>query len=247
MEDSSTKSWDEIAEDWVKHADSNDYRNIFLIPKTLELLGNVEGKQLLELGCGEGGYARALALAGAQVTVVDGSPTLIEIAKKRALEKGLIITHLVRNANSLNGLEDGSFDMVLAAMSLMDIEDYRGSISEIHRVLKNEGELLMSITHPCFSSKDSGWRRGETGRFDHYAVDNYFQKGAWEEFITDNFKKPVLFRHMPLEDFISPLLSLDFRLVLFHEPVPTQQQIAQSQRLQRLTRIPLFLFMKWRK
>ena len=36
-DDSSTRSWDAVAEDWVAHADANDYRNDFLLPITLEL------------------------------------------------------------------------------------------------------------------------------------------------------------------------------------------------------------------
>jgi hypothetical protein len=38
-DDSSTRSWEAVAEDWVAHADQNDYRNDFLMPLTLELLG----------------------------------------------------------------------------------------------------------------------------------------------------------------------------------------------------------------
>jgi len=37
MADSSTQSWDQIADDWTAHADSNDYRNIFLIPHRIPL------------------------------------------------------------------------------------------------------------------------------------------------------------------------------------------------------------------
>lgn len=247
MEDSSTQSWDQIAEEWVAHADSNDYRNVFLIPCTLALLGEVAGKRILDAGCGEGGYSRILAGKGADVTGIDGSARLIDVARQRADDENLTITYEVRNANSLYGLEDGSFDIVLAAMSLMDVEDYSGAIAEIYRVLRKGGEMLMSITHPCFMGRGSRWWRNAVGEVDHYAVDNYMTKEAWEEFVTDRFSKPVLFRHMPLEEFISPLLECGFRLVLFKEPVPTSEQILKSERLKRLNRIPLFLFMKWEK
>jgi ubiquinone/menaquinone biosynthesis C-methylase UbiE len=247
MEDSSTLSWNQIAEDWADHADSNDYRNLFLIPHTFALLGEVAGKKVLDVGCGEGGYTRILASKGAQVTGIDGSTRLIDIAKRRAEEENHTITYEVRNANSLSGIEDESFDIVLAAMSLMDVEDYNGAVTEIYRVLRKGGELLMSITHPCFTGRGSRWWRNADGEMDHYAIDNYMKKEAWEEFVTDRFGKPVLFRHMPLEDFISPLLGCGFRLELFKEPASTPEQIAQSERLKRLNRIPMFLFMKWGK
>lgn len=247
MEDSSTLSWNQIAEEWVAHADSNDYRKVFLIPHTFALLGEVAGKRMLDVGCGEGGYSRRLAREGAIVTGVDGSARLIEIAKQRAEKEGLSIVYEIRNANSLYGLEYDGFDIVLAAMSLMDVEDYKGAVAEIYRVLRKGGEFLMSITHPCFTGRVSRWRRDADGEIDHYAVDNYMNREAWEEFVTDKFTKPVLFRHMPLEDFISPLLETGFRLALFREPTPTPEQISESPRLRRLNRIPLFLFMKWEK
>src|SRR5438876_1683359 len=102
MEDSSTQSWDQIAEEWVTHADVNDYRNVLLIPHTFAILGEVTGKRVLDVGCGEGGYARMLASKGAYVTGVDGSDRLIEIAKRRAEKENLSIVYQVTNANSLS-------------------------------------------------------------------------------------------------------------------------------------------------
>jgi len=247
MKDSSTQSWDRIAEDWIAHADSNDYRNIFLIPHTLTLLGEIAEKEILDVGCGEGGYTRILASRGSHVTGIDGSARLIDIAKQRAEKENLTIVYKVRNANSLYDLEEESFDIVLAAMSLMDVEDYSGTVAEIYRVLRKGGELLMSISHPCFTGRGSGWWRNADGVIDHYAVSNYANREVWEEFITNKFAGAVLFRHMPLGDFISPLLALGFKLVLFQEPAPTAEMILQSERLKRLNSIPLFLFMKWLK
>jgi ubiquinone/menaquinone biosynthesis C-methylase UbiE len=53
-------------------------------------------------------------------------------------------------ASALDGLNDGAFDRVIAPMTLMDVEDYDGAVREVFRVAKPGGELLMSITHPCF-------------------------------------------------------------------------------------------------
>jgi SAM-dependent methyltransferase len=246
MEDSSTRSWEQLAEEWAGQAPVNDYRNIFLMPQTFALLGDVAGRRILDVGCGEGGYSRRLAQQGAQVTGIDGSPTLIEFARQRATQEQVAVTHETRNANSLDGLADESFDLALAAMSLMDVEDYGGAAREIHRVLRPGGELLMSITHPCFDGRGSRWHKVD-GEYLHYAVDNYSVSEAWEDFINDQFTRPVLFRHQPLQDFISPLLALGFRLTLFHEPTATLEQIRQAPRLARLKRVALFLFMKWLK
>lgn len=245
--DSSTKSWELIAQDWAKFSETNDYRNFFLIPHTMELIGDVEGKAILDLGCGEGGYARILSQKGARVTAVDGAPQLIKVAKEKAKSEGLSITYLVRNAKSLDGINDDFFDIVLAAMSLMDVEDYENAIAEVWRVLKPGGELLMSISHPCFTGRDTGWKKDRSGRL-FFTANNYFDKTPWEDFVNPKkFKHKVIFRHRPLHEIINPFLSRGFKMMKLYEPVPTSEQMKQSHRLPRLTRIPMFLFIKWRK
>lgn len=130
-DDSSTRSWESIADDWVTHADTNDYRNDFLMPNTFRLLGDVHGRRVLDLGCGEGGYSRELARRGAKVTGVDGSARLIEVAHERAGSAEVSVDLLCRNANALDGVAAGSFELVLASMSLMDVEDCEGAVREI--------------------------------------------------------------------------------------------------------------------
>src|SRR5438128_12436455 len=96
-DDTSTRSWNTIADDWVAHADTNDYRNHYLMPRMLAMLGDVSGKAILDLGCGEGGYARALYRGGAKVTGVDGSERLIEVARQRARESGMEVPFVQAN------------------------------------------------------------------------------------------------------------------------------------------------------
>src|SRR6266550_1173373 len=120
MDDTSTRSWDSIADDWVAHADTNDYRNFYLMPRMFALLGDVRGKHVLDLGCGEGGYARELAKRGATVTGVDGSARLIEVARERStpVASGFSrtdIQYLCANANALDALASSSFDLVVAS------------------------------------------------------------------------------------------------------------------------------------
>jgi SAM-dependent methyltransferase len=242
-DDTSTRSWDAIADDWVRHADANDYRNDLLMPFMLELLGDVRGISILDLGCGEGGYSRELAARGAKVAGVDGSSRLIAVARERAPE----IQYTLANANALETLESESFQIVMAAMSLMDVEDYEGAIDEVWRVLGPGGRLFMSITHPCFSPPVSGWIKSENGELKHFAVDRYMEKAEWDDFIASSFERPVIRRHKPLQDFVGPLLRRGFILRSFQEPGASAEKMRSSPRLERLNRIPYFLFMTWEK
>lgn len=214
------------------------------MPLMLELLGDVQPLQILDLGCGEGGYSRALATRGADVVGVDGSATLIAEAKRRAAEAGLEIDYHCSNASSLQPLASESFDIVVAAMMLMDVEDYAGAVSEAWRVLRPRGRLFMSILHPCFSAPGADWVKSEAGELLFFKVDRYLDEAQWEDFITARFRDPVIRRHRPLQDFMKPLIDLGFVLRDFREP---GAPAAPSPRLERLDRIPYFLFMTWQK
>ena len=247
QDDSSTRSWQSIADEWVSHADTNDYRNEFLMPIMLAMVGDVAGLDLLDLGCGEGGYGRELARRGARVVGIDGSPRLIEVARQRAASDNVTVDLRCANANQLNGIADASFDRVLASMTLMDMEDYPGAIREIARVLRPGGELLMSITHPCFQARVSRWIRDERGQPMFFAVDHYFDRLAWEEHMAPEFTRTVLRRHRPLEDYMAAPLAAGLTLREFREPVPTDEELTKSHRFWKLRRIPYFLFMRWAK
>jgi ubiquinone/menaquinone biosynthesis C-methylase UbiE len=246
-DDTSTRSWNAIADDWIAHADTNDYRNYYLMPRMLAMLGDVRGKAVLDLGCGEGGYARELSRRGARVTGVDGSERLIDVARQRARQEHVDAAFVLANANALGAVETRSMDLVVAAMSLMDVEDYDGAIREAARVLRPSGELVMSITHPCFSSPVSKWVRNEAGELEFFAVDRYFDRSAWEERITPRFHSPVLRRHRPLEDFMVPALAAGLTLRALVEPSVTDDELRLSHRFRKLARVPYFLFLRWAK
>jgi ubiquinone/menaquinone biosynthesis C-methylase UbiE len=243
--DTSTESWDAVAEDWASHADTNDYRNLYLMPRMLRMIGDVSGKRVLDLGCGEGGYSRELHRRGATVVGVDGSLRLIDIARQRARAEAVNASFVRANANELTDIESDSFDIVLAAMSLMDVEDYEGAIREARRVLHHGGELFMSLTHPCFSSPVSQWIRGNNGELQHFAVDQYFDRRAWDSRIAPTFRRPVIRRHRPLEDYMAAPLNGGFLLRSFSEPSATDHELTLSRRFRKLLRIPYFLFLRW--
>ena len=131
-----------------------------LVEVALSRLDGAARPRVLDLGCGEGGYARELTRRGAEVVAIDCAAYSIEYAKKKSLSEGVDVQHHIRNSNDLYGIESSSFDTVLCSMMLMDCEDLDGTMKEISRVLKPDGQLYASVLHPCFTGKKIG-RQGK--------------------------------------------------------------------------------------
>ena len=77
----------------------------------LEALGGISG-EVLDIGCGLGDNSIYFASRGHSVTGLDGSPTAIEEARRRASEAGVSVTFAVADATKLTGY-DGRFDTVI--------------------------------------------------------------------------------------------------------------------------------------
>lgn len=209
--------WDNVSEEWIDSLKINQVRTNILMPETLKILGDIDGKSILDLGCGEGGYSRLLTSKGAKVVGVDYSENLIKEAIN--LNQSNKIEYYVRDACNLEGIENSIFDFVLSAMCLMAVENLESAIKEAYRVLKPGGEFLISILHPCFGFK------------------NYFNEGPYQEIESEYFGKPITFWHKTLSNTINCFLNIGFHLRLLYEP-----QFSNDN-----SQIPKILFLKFCK
>lgn len=240
--DSSTECWNKVGmEEFATKAQNNDFRMHYIMPYTLIAIGDVKGKYVLDLGCGEGGYSRALADKGAVVTAVDCSEALLDYVADRAMKEGANIKTLKRNANELIDIQDDLFDIVLCSMMLMDVEDIDGTLKEIHRVLKQNGRVFISILHPCFKPKESKWILEEDGI--KVVVKDYFNPIEWTDMIY-GVNTPLIYRHRTLSDYIKEFNQNKFVLADMNEPIPTKEQLRNSSKIEWLCKIPMYLFME---
>jgi SAM-dependent methyltransferase len=126
----------------------------------LELIGDVSGKRVLEVGCGDGALAVELAKMGAEMTGVDASERMIEAARERAREAGVPLSLHLGPAEALP-VEGERFDMVVAQTILCFVADGSPAFGEIARVLKPGGRLII----------------GELGRWSSWAAERRVR--AW--------------------------------------------------------------------
>ena len=66
----------------------------------------------------------------------------------------------------------------------------------------------------------------------HFAVDRYFERIAWNDRIAATFRTATLRRHRPLEDYIGGALQAGFVLEAFQEPMATDEDLMASPRFE---------------
>jgi len=108
----------------------------------LELAGDVKNRRVLDLGCGDGAFALALAQRGALVTGIDASPDMVGAARARAAADKVEATFQVATADQLP-LPTGRFDLVVAITILCFVGDATPVFGEIARVLAPGGRLVI--------------------------------------------------------------------------------------------------------
>jgi len=105
----------------------------------LSHMGDISGKQLLDLGCGAGENSVYFAKKGALCVAADYSPGMVEVALQLAAANNVKISGRTMNAIALD-CPDNSFDFVYASNLLHHLPDPYKVILEMHRVLKPGGK-----------------------------------------------------------------------------------------------------------
>lgn len=230
--------WIEHVQDWVDQ--DQTVRTGLLDSWMLEALGDVTGRRVLDIGCGEGRFCRVLAALGADVTGIDLTEALIEQARAAA---GAGEHYLIGNAEDLAIIGDERFDVAVSYIVLVDVLDYRQSIQAAYRVLRSGGRFIVCNIHPLRMAKPNGWLTLADRKL-FYAVDDYADEGPREfEWWGASFVN----MHRTLSNYISAFLEAGFVVDGLHEPTPSAEQLATNPSLADEFRVPNFILYSLRK
>lgn len=142
-----TKLWNNLAEEYDNQYHAiTDWRLGYSVVESL--LEKIEGKQILDYGCGSGKFSRRLRDLGAFVSAVDISDNAIERAKQKNSEK---ITYHVIEDDCLSHIEEDSLDHAVANFVLCCIQDkekIRNIAGQIYEKLRPGGYFIICDPHP---------------------------------------------------------------------------------------------------
>jgi len=137
--------WDRISQLYLREVDSR----FATVVENVVRRGDLKpGHRVLDLGTGTGSVAVAAAgLVGpaGKVTAVDISPDMLALTRRRLVESGHTNVDLREGRAEQLPVDDGSFDVVLASLSLMYAIDRAAAAREIRRVLRPGGRFVAAV------------------------------------------------------------------------------------------------------
>ena len=151
-----TTDYDPIADDY-KRSKELPWRGFIERFTLLNLMGNIEGKSVLDVACGEGFYTRMLREQGAnQVTGIDISQGMIDLARQQEKDNQLGIEYVVEDARELTG--EHQYDLVLAAWLFnyaRTAEELSQMCQSVAKALKPAGRLVAVNCNPACDFRDA--------------------------------------------------------------------------------------------
>jgi SAM-dependent methyltransferase len=144
------EAWETHADDWIRWARTSEHDGFWdgTWPELEAVLPAPSDGLVVEVGCGEGRVGRKLLQQGRRVLGIELSPTLC-----RAARTGDPPLSVVRADAAHLPLVDAATALVVACMSLLDVDDLTGTVAEAARILRPGGRLCVAIVHPFDSAQ----------------------------------------------------------------------------------------------
>lgn len=211
-------------------------------PTIQTLLPPLQGKNILDLGCGYGWFCRyARNNHATSVVGLDISEKML--AKARSMTHGDGIVYQREDLETLT-LSPGSFDLVYSSLALHYLQNIERLLTTIYQSLTPRGMLVFSAEHPIYTAPlTQGWIKDKTGQ-QSWPVNHYQQEG---ERISNWFAEGVKKQHRKLATWINALIAAGFQIISLNEWGPSAEQIAANPALDEEKERPMIFLLSARK
>ncbi len=217
-------AYDGFADTFAAEASVSAHNAFYDRPTVLGLMGDVRGRRVLDAGCGPGLYLEALAAQGAVAMGFDQSADMVRHARQR-LGPGIEV-HQHDLDTPLDWLPDSTVDVILAALVIHYVRHRIAALRELHRVLRPQGRLILSTSHPT-----ADWLAHGGSYFEAHHVEETWSGGMIHRYWRQ-----------PLQTWVEEFTSAGFIIerLVEHRPGP---QMAREHALEyaKLSREPGFI------
>jgi ubiquinone/menaquinone biosynthesis C-methylase UbiE len=212
------------------------YNEFLEMPSTFELMGNIKGKNILDIGCGTGIYAKKMTKMGAKVKGFDISPKMLEIAKEENPKLEL------KQSSLYNIPFNEKFDIAIAPLVIHYLKNLDKVFKEVNRILKSQGYFIFSISNPVFEVTEKISKNRRLVR----KFGNYFKEKKQYKMWGGGIEMPSY--HKTYETIIRTLLKNGFEIADYRDCFP----LKKSEKLfpkeyNFLSNVPYFCAWKVRK
>lgn len=211
-------------------------------PTIRSILPDLQGKKVVDLGCGYGWFCRSAREQGAdQVLGMDLSEKMLGKAKE--MTKDPAIEYRQQDLEALQ-LPAASFDLVYSSLTLHYIEDLAKLFATVYQALVNGGEFIFTAEHPIYTApKHQGWLVDEVGQ-KSWPINGYQQEG---QRISNWLAEGVIKQHRMLGTYINLLVQQGFTIRYLNEWGPSAQQIADNPALDEEKERPMIFILAVQK
>jgi SAM-dependent methyltransferase len=205
-------------------------------PAIRALLPDLDGKRVVDLGCGFGWFARWARQHGARhVLGLDLSENMI--GRARADTNDACIEYRIANLEQVD-LPESSFDLAYSSLALHYLVNFDRLVNTVHRALRPDAYFIFTIEHPIYmAAMESGWIPDERGR-KVWPIDSYSVEGPRR---TDWLAKGVIKQHRTLGTTLNTLIGAGFAIRHVQEWAPTADQVAANPDLAEEIERPMIL------
>lgn len=247
--------WDACGEAFDRYTSASDsFSDNIERPAIEQLIGELAGARVLDLGCGSGTYSLSFAEKESEVVGLDLSPTMISLAQERARQLGVEVDFRVADIREPLPFNDAGFDIVFTGTALHYVENIEAFMREAARLMKPTARLVASVLHPMSTARfplaDSadvegldaweGWYFGSP----HRSIET-----PWLGFgEVSSEGRRIFCHHHTITDYFNALASAGLSITGLTEPLPSTEFAARNaSRYAEAMRVPVFLILRAEK
>lgn len=212
------------------------------IPMIKSMLPDLQGKSVLDLGCGSGGMSKYFVEKGAsRVLALDISKNMIMLAKETNSDDK--IEFKVLSMEQISKIKE-KFDVVFSSLAFHYVEDFQKLIKDISKLLKPNGMLLFSQEHPVATAvilQGAMKNKIDINGKKYFLLSDYNNNG--KRLLNWNVDGVIKY-HRNFTCIINSLINAGLNIVELQESQPFEKAVEKVEKYKYQKDKPYFLFVK---